>query len=281
MTDLRFVGRTEDGTQLELADTEGNTYFVRISDNLRAMVNQPRLVAVTPSDERVSFSVKDIQARLRNGESAASIAATTDWSLEKIDRFSSPIMQERAYVIGLALETQLRRESSSPTLMSATISTLQPRGVDMQEVEWNTHRNSDGTWTIFLNYPTSHGTSEATWTFNQESRALVASDDNARWISGEETSSRPVTPSHGMVSSPAPRLVAVSEETTTLRINSAPDLSVVESETETLFEVEPEREIPADAKKDGVTKRIRIPSWDDIMFGGSKNADTSNESEKE
>lgn len=275
MTDLRFVGRTEDGTQLELADTEGNSYFVRISDNLRAMVNQPRLVAVTPSEDRVTFSVKDIQSRLRNGESAASIAATTDWSLDKIERFSGPIMQERAYIIGLALATSLRRESTSPTLMTATISQLQPRGVDMQEVDWNTHRNKDGSWTIFLNYPTSNGTSEAMWNFNQESRTLVAEDDNARWISGEERQARPATPTHGMVASPtpAPRLVSVSSETTTVRINSAPDLTVVseiEEETETLFEVEAEKEIPADAKKDGVTKRIRIPSWDDIMFGGSK-----------
>ena len=278
MTDLRFIGRTDDGTQLELADSEGNQFFVRISDNLRAMVNQPRLVAVTADEDRISFSVKDIQARLRNGESPASIAATTDWSLEKIERFSGPIMQERAYVIGLALETPLRREGSSPSLMNATIAQLQPRGVDMQEVDWNTHRNKDGSWTIFLTFPTNNGSTTATWNFNQEARALIAEDDDARWISGEERNVRPSTPSHGMVSSPtpAPRLVAVSEETTTIRVNSAPDLTLVETEiqegveSETLFEVEPEREIPADAKRDGVTKRIRIPSWDDIMFGGSK-----------
>jgi hypothetical protein len=31
-----------------------------------------------------------------------------------------------------------------------------------------------------------------------------------------------------------------------------------------------QKEIAPDAKKDGVTKRISIPSWDDIMFGRSK-----------
>mgnify|MGYP003341384534 CR=1 FL=1 len=51
--------------------------------------------------------------------------------------------------------------------------------------------------------------------------------------------------------------------------------------SETLFEVEPEREIPADAKKDGVTKRIRIPSWDDIMFGGSKEPSQKSPTENE
>ena len=34
-----------------------------------------------------------------------------------------------------------------------------------------------------------------------------------------------------------------------------------------------EGEIPTDAKKDGVTRRISIPSWDDIMFGRGKKKD--------
>jgi hypothetical protein len=37
------------------------------------------------------------------------------------------------------------------------------------------------------------------------------------------------------------------------------------------------KEITPDAKKDGVTKRISIPSWDDIMFGRSKKKDDSEE----
>jgi hypothetical protein len=39
-----------------------------------------------------------------------------------------------------------------------------------------------------------------------------------------------------------------------------------------------EREIPTDAKKDGVTRRISIPSWDDIMFGRSKKKNDEDES---
>ena len=35
-------------------------------------------------------------------------------------------------------------------------------------------------------------------------------------------------------------------------------------------QVQEQKEIAPDAKKDGVTKRISIPSWDDIMFGRSK-----------
>ncbi len=284
MSEMRIVGRTEDGTQLELQDSDGNSHFLRISENLKALVNQPRLVAVATHEGKTTFSVKEIQSRLRAGESAASISSTTDWSLDKIDRFSGPIMQERAYVIGIAIETQLRRENASPSLATATIAQLQPRGVDMTEVEWNTHRNDDGTWTIVLQYPHSpnsqkSGFGEAKWTFDLDNRTLVAVDEGARWISGEEKPSRPSSPSHGMVfggeqSSPPPRLTAFSESVTI--IESVP-LSVVPDVQEPKEVSEPPispHEIPSDAKKDGVTKRIRIPSWDDIMFGGKKDEPT-------
>ena len=289
MKDLRVVGRTEDGTQIELADGDGQTFFVRISDNLKALVNQPRLVSVTPYEDRATYSVKEIQSRLRSGESAAAISTTTDWSLEKIEKFSGPIMQERAYVIGLALQTQLRRDSSAPTLATATIAQLQPRGVDMSEVDWNTHRNDDATWTIVLQYPTSdgRGSAEANWIFDSDNRTLVADDDGARWISGDEKPLRPNTPSHGMVfggeqSAPAPRLTAYSESVTVIEnvsLSVVPDHEVSEDKNEDKDEDQeiqetPMESIPSDAKKDGVTKRIRIPSWDDIMFGTKKDDPT-------
>jgi hypothetical protein len=292
MTDLRLVGRTEDGSQLELTDGEGNTFFLRISDNLRGTINQPRLVAVANPEDRISFSVKEIQSRLRGGESADSIARTTDWSHEKIERFSGPIMQERAYVIGIALATPIRRDAGAVDLANATIAQLQPRGVDMAEVDWNTHRNDDGTWTIFLHYPNRDGSGSAEWIFDLENRTLVADDDGARWISGEEKPSRPSTPSHGMVysgeeSAPAPRLVAYSESVTIVEstpLSVVPDISddKVESTNAGTLPLEVETtsvaDIPADARKDGVKKRISIPSWDDIMFGAKKN-DSEKESE--
>jgi hypothetical protein len=284
MADLKVVGRTEDGTSIELADGDGKTYFVRISDNLKALVNQPRLVAVTPLDARATFSVKEIQSRLRAGESAAAISSTTDWSIEKIEKFSGPIMQERAYIIGVALETPLRRENGAPTLATATISQLQPRGVDMTEVEWNTRRNNDGSWTIILQYPLSNnsGIGEALWNFELENRTLEAEDDGARWISGDEKPGRPSTPSHGMVfgseqSAPAPRLTAISETVTIIEsapLSVVPDNSDNSDNSRTEDQAEPQlsasSDIPSDAKRDGVTKRIKIPSWDDIMFGTKK-----------
>jgi hypothetical protein len=268
MTDLRLVGRSEDGTELELTDQDGATYNLRISDQLRATINQPRLVAVQNTEEVTHTPVKEIQSRLRSGESAESIARSTEWDIEKIEKFAGQIMQERAFLIGQALETALRRDPHSPTLMAATIAQLSPRGVDMQLVEWNTWRREDGLWNIILSYPIATGSGEANWTFDPQNRTLVSEDDGARWISGDEKPARPATPTHGMVfpaegsaNNPAPRLVAVKPEEP-IRISTTPVAEVLQpAADQTREEVEPE------AKRDGITKRIRIPSWDDIMFG--------------
>ena len=32
-----------------------------------------------------------------------------------------------------------------------------------------------------------------------------------------------------------------------------------------------DEEIPRDARRDGVTRKVSIPSWDDIMFGTRRN----------
>jgi len=74
MSELRLTGKTQDGNHLELVDGDGAQYVLRISDNLRATVNQPRLTSVAPVDSPETMSVKEIQRRLRAGESFDHIA---------------------------------------------------------------------------------------------------------------------------------------------------------------------------------------------------------------
>ena len=277
--ELQLVGRTGDGSAIELTDNSGAKFSLPITENLKTALTQPRLVSVAPIDERPSFGVKEIQARLRAGESMGSISRTTDWSVEKIEKFSGPILQERAYVIETARKSYLRREASSPTLDEATLIQLSSHGVDMEAVEWNTHRNLDGTWNIVVQYPNIDGTAEANWNFELGNRILTAQDDSARWIAGDAKEARPRTATHGFINSvdptpfapttpppPAPRLVAVREEVT---------ITEIVEEDEEYFAEELDIEVvdESDPVSDGVVKRPKLPSWDDIMFGGSKTED--------
>ena len=111
MTELRLNGKNEDGTHLSLHDNDGNEFTVRISDTLRATVNQPRLSAV-PEQEADTISIKEIQRRLRAGELAEELARENNIPIEKIERFSGPILQERIYIIDQAQQVSVRKEGS-------------------------------------------------------------------------------------------------------------------------------------------------------------------------
>jgi len=266
MTDIRLVGRSSDGDHLEFTDNDGNTFSVRINDALKAAVNERRLAAVV--EEAPSFSIKEVQARLRAGESFAEVARISGLSLEKVERYASPILQERNWIIELA-EKSSPKGTSLP-LRDLVIQRLAPRGVNLNQISWNTWRLDDGTWHLVLMYPSSDGERQATWSFDSNKRTLQSRDDGARWINGEEISKEKprdrmadhgvLFPAEGEPTAP-PRLVAVRT-----------DPMSREEETVT-------KEIPADAKKDGVTKRISIPSWDDIMFGRSKKKNEESEDE--
>jgi hypothetical protein len=261
MSELRLTGKTPDGLHLVLTNTDGDEFTLRISDTLRATVNQPRLTAVSSEDQSEEMSVKEIQRRLRNGESMESIAREGNISVDKVKRFAGPILQERLFIINMVHEISLRKESAreESEFLQVIEAKLAARGVDIDELAWQTWRAIDGTWTIELIFPNRDGSGKAQWSFDQSKRTLAPLDDNGRWLLGEDA--------------PARRM-----ESGIIHSEASHPSRIVESVTSTIdVPVEPVRETPrlvairetpgvADSE-DGIVARAKVPSWDEIMFG--------------
>ncbi len=256
MSELRLTGKNPEGTHLTLTNPIGEEFTVRISDTLRATVNQPRLAAVVASDDVETMSVKEIQRRLRSGESMDAIARDGHIRVEKVERFAGPILQERVYILDQAFSVVLRKESArdQETFQDVVISRLAPMGVDSDSLSWNTWRIDDGTWTIDLAYPNRDGHGSATWNFDLNRRSITATNENARWMLGQEPAARSHT--QGLVH---------AEPTHPSRIiDSIPDPEPVR-ETPRLVAI---RETPREEDRaEGITSRAKVPSWDEIMFG--------------
>lgn len=256
MTELRINGRSNDGLHLNLIDPDGKEFTVRITDTLQSTINQPRLSSVPAVDEPV-ISIAEIQRRLRAGESTEALSRDNNISLEKIERFSGPILQERIYIIDQAQQIAIRKESGRDPvdLLGVVISRLAPRNIDSAQLEWNTWRHENGTWTLELHYPNSSGRGKAQWNFDLTRRTINSLDENARWMMGDEAHAR-TTPEHGLVHTEGPHRVRSLEPVELVR--ETPRLAVI-------------REEPDDeAIKDGITARAKVPSWDEIMFGIKK-----------
>ena len=261
MSELRVNGKSEDGLYLSLLDSDGKEFSVRISDTLRSTVNQPRLMSVQ-DDEAAPISVKEIQRRLRTGESPESIAQDGNISVEKVERFSGPILQERQFIIDQVATVIVRKEPGREPVNfgDAIVLRLAPRGVDIDQISWNTWRLPDGVWHIELSYPNRDGNGVATWNFDLSRRALDAADDNGAWLIDEDAPARQVATG-----------IIHSEPTHPSRIeaNRVEDIftPVVEEKPETpRLAVIRETPSPADSQ-DGITARAKVPSWDEIMFG--------------
>ena len=258
MSELRVTGRSEDGTHLILTDAEDKEFTLRISDNLKATINQPRLASV-PTENQPTISIKDLQARLRAGAGVEDLAREIGWSNEKVERFAGPILQERSYILSVANAVVIKNAGSrdAQTFLEVVTAKLSANGVSADSLEWNTHRRDDGKWVIRLSYPTvnnfAEGHRDAVWFFDMNKRLILSEDEGASWIMGEAQPAAVRRPepeiNHGLV---------YPNSNPTVQINTAPTprLSVIRENEDV---------------EDGVKKRASVPSWDEIMFGTKKN----------
>ncbi len=277
MTELRLDGRTDDGLYLSLRDQEGAQYTVRVSDTLRATVNQQRLNSV-PDNEEPSISIKEIQRLLRTGQTSEHISREYNVSIEKIERFAGPILSERIYIIDQAQQIVVRKEIDRDpvTLIQTITSRLAPRGIDASTLSWDTWRLENGTWTVELHYPQTGGVGVAQWSFDPLLRSLTSMDENARWMMGDDPAPRQLS-KPGLVTTesthPSERRSPENHGVSTIdkdRFNEFEDLESFDEEK--ISPLVPRlaviREEPDDeASRDGITARAKVPSWDEIMFG--------------
>ena len=269
MSELRLTGKTPEGTHLTLTDGAGSDFTLRITDTLRATVNQPRLTAVSVSSDFEAMSVKEMQRRLRHGETMESIARDGEISVDKVARFAGPILQERIFIIDQVQQISLRKEGArdSQTLLEALIAKLTPRGVDADSLTWSAWRLEDATWNIEVTYPNRDGFGSAQWNFDLHRRTASALDENSRWLLGQDPAPRRVET--GLIYSET----AHPSRTPEMRrpeialddfIKDDVDEPVVR-ETPRLVAI---RETPKpEDSSDGITARAKVPSWDEIMFG--------------
>jgi hypothetical protein len=102
---------------------------------------------------------------------------------------------------GVRLRGRGGSTSNSPTLSARVSQRLSGRGVDPALAEWDSARSDGGGWTVVLTFPAGGRERQARWSFDVQSRTVSAADDEARWLS-EEDSDAVTSPL------PAPHLVS-------------------------------------------------------------------------
>jgi DUF3071 family protein len=202
---LTLVGLTEDKQRLVLVSDSGEEFTLAVDAPLRAALRgeHARLGQLEITMDS-ALRPRDIQARIRAGETPETVAAVAQTTLDRIMAFATPVLAERAHIADRAQRASLRRgagEGSARVLADAVAERLRARDVDPQTVEWDSWRREDGRWTLVADYRSGESARHAEFVYDTAGRYVVAEDDEARWLVGEPSTSHGPQPRTG----PGPR----------------------------------------------------------------------------
>jgi hypothetical protein len=187
--DLTLVGLTEDKSKLVLVSDTGEEFTLPADAKLRAALrgDHARLGQLEIQMES-ALRPRDIQARIRAGESPEEVAAAAQTTIDKIMGYATPVLAERAHIAERAQRASIRRrqgEGSSRVLGDAVAAVLRQRNIDPASVAWDAWRREDGRWTLVADYGAGAGSRRAEFLFDAPGRYVVAEDDEARILVGE------------------------------------------------------------------------------------------------
>lgn len=311
MQHLTPKGLNRDGTRLVLVSESGEEFSVTVDHRLRTALrgDQPRSGTRTGQLEKKMESAlrpRDIQMRIRSGESAEDVASAAGTTVEAIMPFAGPVLAERQHMAESAQKCSIRRGTGAApvqhrTLADATAAYLSPQGIKVDDVEWDAWRRDDGRWTLVASWAdeTAH------FTFDHRGRYVVADDEAARRLTGEAAAPVSATEPTRRLSAvrsehevplgdenelgtdaialvrerdlavPQPEPAAEEEQTTdlsrTVEAVRAEAPAEPEPQPQPQVEREPEPAPSAENRESRPSRRkgrSSVPSWDEIMFGG-------------
>ena len=198
MRELRVVGLGEDTATVVLEDPIRHERFVVPSDErLRAAARgDVRRLGQMEIETTSPLRPRDIQARIRSGESVADVAAGAGVPTAHVERFAYPVLLERSRVAEMAGRGHPLGEGGAPdprSLLEILTATFSGRGQDLGDGSWDAWKGEDGGWIVSLSWRTGHSDHLAHWTFTPGASggAVVPRDDPARDLLGLEPTPGP------------------------------------------------------------------------------------------
>jgi len=225
--DLTFASVSRDGRRMIFVDGAGHEFSVQIDlADLPdfASPTQPAVPQAEPvqrdasTDTRARAEVsaparsaspavtlalrpREIQSRIRSGESPEEVAAAAGTTVDKIMGFAAPVIAEREHMAELAQRASLRRpasEAGSARILGDAIRPLlDAHELGEDALTWDSARRYDGRWNVTADYDIGGRTGRAELVFDAKGKYVTLQNDDARWLVGELVEAEP-TPQAGV-----------------------------------------------------------------------------------
>ncbi|MDG4790336.1 septation protein SepH [Micromonospora sp. WMMD1102] len=190
MRPVRFVALSEDGQAMVLTDEVGRLLALPIDERVATVLHNepgsaPLAVAGPGTEPAPSLSPRDIQARIRSGESAEDVARIAGVPVDRVLRYAGPVLQERAMLAQHARRTRLKNAENQSPLAEIVDGRLSQHGIDTEKISWDAYRRDDGTWRIIATWPSGKATAQAIWDLDKARQAVTPHDDMAQYLCAE------------------------------------------------------------------------------------------------
>ncbi|WP_332664526.1 septation protein SepH [Aeromicrobium sp.] len=312
MRDLGLDGLSEDRRFLIARDrSTGEKFRIPADHRLASLIGKPSHSGNTSGQLEIrmesSLSPRDIQTRIRRGETPHAVAESAGVPVEQILGFAGPVLAEREYMCEQARKTSIRRKhvGGSGVLLGTLVSeNIASTGGVPEAAAWDSWRREDGRWNVQV---TPDGAAHpATFLFDVKSRYVVPADEFAHDLVGDvalpDSSDMAIADAVRTPASPAKAPVeavdVVDEDVPVVEegpqvgvasLKAARDRRALEQlaigdaeeaeDADTSAALEHEADDFEDSLEHDVAvpdtmgprkkrhERRRVPSWDEIMFG--------------
>jgi len=281
MRDVRLVGVTDDGTRLVLAVPGGERFSLLVDHRVRSAISGDYHGNQLALDGESRLRPRDIQSRIRSGQSPEQVAVDAGVPVEHVLRFAGPILHEREHMAQQAAAAGVARDEHGAVLLLGELvgERLEERGVPRSVLAWDAWRRDDGRWEVRLEYSAGETTRSALWVYDPTRRTVTADDDEARWLLSEEPTATvtPLRPGESSGPRPVPMVSGTDIPDDVAEVIGLIDSSASAPGGEQPGPVAPEGPDPTEeparpSRKSAraAKKRATVPSWDEILFGSKK-----------
>ncbi|KAA2262970.1 DUF3071 domain-containing protein [Solihabitans fulvus] len=170
MRALRVIGLDEDGKSVVCEDPASRERFLVPADERLRAAARGDLTRLGQIEIEVECQMRprEIQARIRAGESVDQVAAAAGIPAHRVERYAYPVLLERSRTAELAQRAHPVREDGPDvqTLGEVIAHSFGLRGQDYSATSWDSWRGEDGKWVVQLTWLAGHSDNRAHWAYH-------------------------------------------------------------------------------------------------------------------
>lgn len=185
LTDATDASRGEEDSaqsgENAVLDDDASATSDNVEDN-SAETSAPATQEKTPTapkpvleEPRVVLSPREIQNRIRSGQSVEDLIEFSGMQPRKIESFAYPVLAERARIAELGKQSKPRRQDGPAklTLWEILATAFAARGQELADATWDAYRDPSGQWIVTVTWNVGHTVNVAEWSYQAEGLSAI------------------------------------------------------------------------------------------------------------